>query len=405
MKLAILGGSFNPLHLGHLMLANTAISQCAFDKVLFVPAFKPPHKHLAGGVSVHDRLTMLEQSLLDFPNLAIETCELERKGSSYTIDTITYLEQKYANKLDGKIGLIIGSDLVQDFHLWKDVDILAKKTDILLASRPSVLKASDSVCPDLEKKTAKVAKSFKKNFPYPHSVMHNALLPISSAEIRQRICHGKDWEALVPQCVYRYINDRNLYLVDDYSEVLEKVRCYALAALKSERYAHSMRTAETASLLCEHYGEKRDSGYFAGVAHDMCKEMDDTMLIQLASQDGLPVSVAEKKKPQLLHGRAAAILLHKQFGIKDLEILEAIRLHTFGSPNMCNLAKILYIADKIEPGRPHMSSEKIQKLLSLSLNSLLLSVFTENVEYLKNQSCDIFPETLLLHNSLKNMEE
>lgn len=211
MKLAILGGSFNPLHLGHLMLANTALSQCAFDKVLFVPVFNPPHKFLATGASTQDRLNMLEQVVFDYPNLAVETCELERKGSSYTIDTITYLEQKYTDELEGKIGLIIGSDLVRDFHLWKDADMLAQKTDIVLASRPDESALNNGACPRLEKKTASWAKSFSEPFLYPHKVLHNALLPISSAEIRQQIAGGQDWKALVPACVYQYINDRNLY--------------------------------------------------------------------------------------------------------------------------------------------------------------------------------------------------
>lgn len=186
------------------------------------------------------------------------------------------------------------------------------------------------------------------------------------------------------------------------AEILEKVRCYALAALKPERYAHSMRTAETAALLCERYGENKESGYFAGVAHDMCKEMDDTMLINLASQDGFAISA---NAPKLLHGRAAAALLQNQFGLEDLQVLEAIRVHTFGSPGMCNLAKILYVADKIEPGRPHMTSLKIKERMGLSLDRLVLTVLVENVGYLKKQNIDIFPETLLLRDSLKNAEQ
>lgn len=211
MKLAILGGSFNPIHLGHLMLASTAISQSAFDKVLFIPTFKPPHKKLVGGVSVQDRLSMLEQALLDYPNFEVETCELERKGSSYTIDTITYLNQKYAHVLEGKIGLIIGSDLVPDFHLWKNADMLAKKTDILLASRLAASASDNLDCPCIEKKMPNTKDSLFETFPYSHIIMHNALLPISSAEIRQRIVNNQDWKSLVPQSVYQYISDRNLY--------------------------------------------------------------------------------------------------------------------------------------------------------------------------------------------------
>lgn len=193
MKLAILGGSFNPLHLGHIMLAHTAISQCGFEQILFIPAYDPPHKDLADGATTQDRLTMLTHSLTDYPQFTIEQCELTRKGISYTIDTITYLEQKYAHTLTGKIGIIIGNDLAPTFHLWKDADTLAKKTDILLASRPDTTEKKDHT------------------LNFPHITLKNTPIPISSAEIRQRIYHKKEWKTLVPNYVYKYITDRNLY--------------------------------------------------------------------------------------------------------------------------------------------------------------------------------------------------
>lgn len=186
-------------------------------------------------------------------------------------------------------------------------------------------------------------------------------------------------------------------------ETLEKIRSYVLTAVRFKRYAHCVRTAQTAALLCTQYGKEKEIGYFAGMSHDMSREMNKTLLIQLASQDGLDISDTEKKRPILLHGRAAAILLQKQFNITDKDILEAVRFHTSGKPDMCDLAKILYIADKIEPQRPHMTPEKINDLLalSLSLNNLTLLVLTQNIEYLKNQKKTIAPITLLFYNSLK----
>ncbi|MFI3257599.1 MAG: nicotinate (nicotinamide) nucleotide adenylyltransferase [Spirochaetales bacterium] len=191
MKLAMLGGSFNPVHIGHLMLVQTALEQFNFDKIIFVPAYNPPHKELASGASAEDRLCMLQKAVAGNPRYDIEDCELKRQGSSYTIETVLFLEKKYKQSLESKIGLIIGNDLVKDFHLWKDVDNLAQKTDIITANRD--------------------CKNADEILQYPHRTMHNDFLAVSSQMIRHKIACAEDWKHLVPYDVYCYITDRNLY--------------------------------------------------------------------------------------------------------------------------------------------------------------------------------------------------
>lgn len=186
-----------------------------------------------------------------------------------------------------------------------------------------------------------------------------------------------------------------------YTELTEKVRLFVLSAVKKERYEHSVRTAQTAALLCRRYGENEARGYFCGIAHDICKEMDGETLLSLSREDGFPVSDVELAKLSLLHGRAAAVFLHKRFNVTDTDILEAVRYHTFGKPGMCALAKILYIADKVEPGRENSSNEHIQKLMEFSLDGMLYDVLKKNIEYLKKQDKTVAPATLDLFTSLR----
>lgn len=186
-----------------------------------------------------------------------------------------------------------------------------------------------------------------------------------------------------------------------YTELTEKVRLFVLTAVKKERYEHSVRTAQTAALLCRRYGENEARGYFCGIAHDICKEMDSETLLSLSREDGFPVSDVELAKLSLLHGRAAAVFLHKRFNVTDADILEAIRYHTFGKPGMCDLAKIVYIADKIEPGREYSSDEYIQKLMEFSLDDVLYNVLEKNIEYLKKQDKTVAFPTLDLFASLE----
>lgn len=172
---------------------------------------------------------------------------------------------------------------------------------------------------------------------------------------------------------------------NDYTFLSEKIKKYASVVLKKSRYEHSIRTAQTAEKICKLYNEDAQKGYFVGIAHDICKEMDEEKILLLARRYTTEISLLELKKPSLLHGKAAAALLKEKFEIEDEAVLEAVANHTFGKKNMGNLAKILFVADKIEPNRPQVTDEYLANLFSKDLNSLTLSIIEENIEYLKNK--------------------
>ena len=207
MKLAVLGGSFNPVHKGHLFLAKQAADEYGYERVLFIPAREPPHKNLASGASDADRLKMLKNALNEYGDnrFFIDDCELKRSGPSYTIDTVYDLEARYAGTLDGKIGLIIGSDLTADFSKWKNADLLAEKTDILLGRRPLSCGGTADFYSVGEPYNA------GKTFPWPHFQLHNEFYAVSSDAIRRMTAEKKEWKHLVPASVYGYIVERKLY--------------------------------------------------------------------------------------------------------------------------------------------------------------------------------------------------
>lgn len=184
------------------------------------------------------------------------------------------------------------------------------------------------------------------------------------------------------------------------TELFEKIRKYTLGAVKHERYEHSLRTAETAAQMCRIYRSDDYKGMIAGIAHDMCKDMNDKMLLSFAGRDGNPITPLELKKPSLLHGRAAAVKLQEDFNVNDAEILQAVANHTFGGKNLCPLAKILFAADKIEPGRPQSTPEYLAGLFSLSLDGLALAVLQENIEYLNKKGKSVAPVSLRFRDEL-----
>jgi nicotinate-nucleotide adenylyltransferase len=372
VRLAILGGSFNPVHLGHLVLAEAALTALGYDRVLLIPAFQSPFKSGAEAPSPRDRLDMLAASIAADPRLGLDDCELRREGVSYTIDTLAFLRERYG--LIEKPGLILGDDLVRDFPRWRRAEEIAAGTDIIIARRISPAAAE---------------------FPYPCRRLGNEIMDISSAQIREGIRGGGAWRSLVPPGARYIIEDRRLYGFapgegarisrETIAGVEQAVRVLA----GPSRFLHSRNTALLAWDLCGRYGLDPDAGYLAGIGHDMCKSFSDDELRRLVQADGESVSRLEKKKPSLLHGRAAAVLLRERFGVHNEDVLEAVRFHTMGSMDMGPLARVIYIADKIEISRDGIDPALRELSRTAGLDTLFQAVLGETVAWLRSRQMDI----------------
>lgn len=195
MKIAVIGGSFNPVHIGHLALADEVRCTYGYDRILLIPAYAPPHKELSGGASVQDRLAMLNLASEGVSWLSVEPCEIDREGISWTIETLEYLLASRP-ELEGPPGLVIGADLAPGFSGWKRASDIARIARIILARRP----------PDYREGLTEPCE-----FPFPCDRLENPPLAISSSGIRERIASGKSWRYLVPDGVYRYIEEHGLY--------------------------------------------------------------------------------------------------------------------------------------------------------------------------------------------------
>jgi len=190
VRLAMLGGTFNPPHLGHLSIASAAHDTGGYDTVLLIPTYLPPHKNYTGGATAEDRLSMLRLLKTGRSWLLVDDCELRRGGMSWTIDTIQELYCRYRGRIDGRIGLIIGQDLVAEFHTWKKYRDLLECVDVVLVARPgSVL----------------VAPAFA------HNRLEMPEIDISSSMIRDAVKADKPWSSLVPSAIYDYIVEHGLY--------------------------------------------------------------------------------------------------------------------------------------------------------------------------------------------------
>ena len=386
MKLGILGGSFNPVHLGHLFLADKALSSLKLDRVVMIPAYRSPFKLESEEMedNARDRVDMLAAAVAGNSRLAIDGCEIRREGISYTVDTLEDIIARYMP--DEKPSLIIGDDLAGDFPKWRESEKILRLADIIAVRR---------------------INSAVVNYPFPHTFIDNEVMNISSHMVRQRIAEGSDWRSLVPSGVRAIIEDRRLYGFggkeadeDCCQTVILRIEAAARETLSVERFLHSRNTALLAHDLCRRFGLDPVAGYLAGIAHDLTKQIDGKQMMKLAKSDGMEITALEREKPNLLHGRAAAVLLRERFCIHNKDVLEAVAVHTYGRENMGPLAKVIYIADKAEVSR-NIDSDLRRMCNEGDMDSLLFAVLKRTVSKLQARELNLSDETLRLLDRMK----
>jgi nicotinate-nucleotide adenylyltransferase len=188
VRLIVFGGTFNPVHLGHLVMADEVRAQFGYDLVVLVPAFKAPHKGVDGDPGPKRRLVMLRLAVEGDPHMAVDDCEIARGGTSYTIDTIRDVIDRY--RPEGRPGLLVGDDLVPDFGSWREPSAIAEEAELVCGHRLSAERLP---------------------FAFPHRYADNSLVPISSSLVRERIASGGAYRYLLPPQVGDYIAENGLY--------------------------------------------------------------------------------------------------------------------------------------------------------------------------------------------------
>jgi nicotinate-nucleotide adenylyltransferase len=376
------------MHLGHLFLADTVLSALHYDRVALVPAYKSPFKLAAAGMedSARDRLEMIAASIAGDTRLTVDTCEIRREGVSYTVDTVADIIRRYAP--DGKPGLIIGDDLAADFPQWRNSEEILAMADVIIARRTHAGELA---------------------LPYPCTQITNDVMEISSAMIREKIAAGGAWHYLVPPAVRSIIEERGMYGFAAQAGESETPHSAATQSLilrveeavrennSLERFLHSRNTALLSWDLCRRLSLDPQMGYLAGIAHDFAKPLSDKEMLRLARSDGRGISRLEKEKPSLLHGRASAVLLKERFNVNNEAVLEAVALHTLGGKNMGPLAKVVYIADKMEVSREKVDPAT-RKIVygSNDLDRIFVMALDQTVSWLHAKKLKLSEDTLNL---------
>ncbi|WP_243153399.1 nicotinate-nucleotide adenylyltransferase [Senegalia massiliensis] len=197
-KIGVMGGTFNPIHIGHLMIAEQSRKKFNLDKVIFIPTGSPPHKDERKLANSLDRYIMTILATSNNNNFIVSDIETNRDGTSYTVDTLELLSKKYN---DSELFFITGADSILDIENWRDTDRLLNICTFIAATRPGY--NVDNVMDEIKK----LEEKYNKKISY----LTIAPIDISSTQIRKRIFKNETIKYMTPDPVINYIYNKNLY--------------------------------------------------------------------------------------------------------------------------------------------------------------------------------------------------
>lgn len=384
MKTGILGGTFDPIHSAHLMIAQKAYTEFGLDKVLFMPSPNPPHKNESEITPLKHRIRMIELAIADFDYFHFSDFELNREGKVYSAETLTRYKKLYPHE---ELYFIVGSDSLFSIDSWYHPEIIFEKANILAAKRDD--KSLDTL-------TDKI-KYLKKQYKASISEIEVEASSISSTKIRVA-ANKLDLADYIPQKVCKYIIENHLY--EDYKGLTRMTNTDIIDELKnsqnSDRFKHTLAVAKTAQKMSEALGENPNKAYLAGLLHDCAKCISDEELVIICKENGIDITASEKNNLYLLHAKVGAYLSEHKYGITDKDILHAVRYHTTGRPNMSLLEKIIFTADYIEPGRYKQKNLDILRNTAYEdIDYTVYLILKDTVDYLKSKKSVFFDKNTI----------
>ncbi len=362
MKIAIFGGSFDPVHKEHVRLARAAVKFLHPEKLFIVPAYVPPHKLQGSDVSAEHRLSMCAIAFRREKRAEVSDFELRMGGTSYTYLTCRHFADEYP---DAERFFLIGADMLEDFYTWK------RPTDILQHVTLAVVGRGERVA-----KEAHIR--FRETFGVDFVEIPFVGKDVSSTAVRTELAFGIRPKA-IPRAVYQYIQKMGLY----------KEPCIpaALALESQRRRAHSLRVAKMATARARSLHIPERKALIAAAVHDCGKSvpLGDELLLGFDPPKGVPAPV--------LHQYTGAYIAENYLKISDEEILNAIRFHTSGRAGMGELEKLIYLADLLESRREFAGIEKLREMFRHDLDECLLGSLALQIDYLKSKGTPVYPLT------------
>ena len=374
MKIALFGGSFDPVHREHVNFVRAAIRELSLDLVVVMPSRLAPHKRLGAQADGEARLQMCRLAFEHEPRVRVSDFELSQEGVSYSCLTCRAFAKQYP---DAERYFLVGADMLEDFFTWRQPDDILKHVTLVACGRGAE---------ETEALRARFYSAFGKDF----LSLGFSGEAVSSTDIRVSLAFGKKPEPL-DERVFAFIRERGLYT--------HPAIAPALALEKPERREHSFRVAQMACARARSLRIPEDKALLAAALHDCAK------YVPLSSPLLEGFSCPENVPPPVLHQYTGAYLAEQHFGIRDREVLDAIRYHTSGRAGMGELEKLVYLSDLLEAGRDFPGVETLRALFWNDLDECLFESLRHEVEYLNGTGKEVYPLTQEAYDFVKSQVE
>ncbi len=335
-RIGIYGGTFDPIHLGHMAAARAVSRELELDRLLLIPAGIPPHKDQAvSGACGDHRLAMTaiaaDRLQLPIPVKAL-SLELERQGKSYTVDALRTLRD---TNPDAELCLLMGSDMFLTLHQWHLPEEICLMAHICAFHRKGGEEETF-----LRQKTR-----LEQTYGAKVTIVPVAdRVEISSTEIREQLSRG-DAPQMLEESVYGYILRHGLYGTKADLTRLEwpALRACANSMIRAKRIPHVRGVEETAVYLARRWGADETRARQGGILHDVTKYWSEEEHLALCWAWGISLDEQELQSEKLLHSKTGAAIARREFGVSE-EVERAICWHTTGKADKTLLEKILYVA-------------------------------------------------------------
>ena len=403
-RIGILGGTFDPVHVGHLVCAEAVREALGLERVVLMPAGEPSFKRGATAAAPADRLAMVDLAVGDDSHLAYSGLEVARDGVTYTADTLRALRRRLPASCE--IVFIVGADSFLTLDRWHESSSLGALASFAVATRPGFHLDAEAL------------ERVRERCGIEPAIVPVPALAIASRDLRARAAAGGSLRYLVPDSVADFIEARGLYggagkggamgAAQERAFEAERNAEPFFAARREElagrvgprRFRHSLGVSDTAGALARAYGADEAQARLAGLLHDWDKGYDDPSILARARDVGLELSDELRAMPRVLHGMTAARALGRAFPELSPELLRAIERHTLGAEDMGDLDMILYIADALEPGREGRQVDGLRSMVGkVSLRELFVAVYAHWVELMMERKSRIYSKTVDIWNA------
>lgn len=392
-RCGLFGGTFDPIHNGHLALIHTLMQELSLDEVVLMPTAQPPHKLKKGMASAAHRLAMCRLAVADCPSVRVSDWEIQKGGASFTAETLDYLCEAHPNTA---WYLFVGADMFLTIESWYRFADIARRAVLCAVTRDGVTRAQ--LCDKAAVLTAQGARAV---------VADMAEVDVSSTTLRRRVQCGQTLGGLVPPAVEAYIMENNLYREESGAPATDEQIVEILRGrLKPKRFAHSLAVAEEAVRLAARYGADPKKARTAGLLHDIMKNTPSDAQRRMLESYGVPMSAVEQGAEKLHHAMSGAAFAEHELGVTDRDVLNAVRYHTTARAGMSTLEKVLYLADFTSADRDYDDVEEMRRRVDISMEAAMSYALAYTIKDLIEKKKPIHPDTVAAFNEqMMRMQE